>query len=461
MKFNKKNIAIITLLFLFITFSITYAESTYEESSPDSTLNEDVEPSIQGEGAILIDANTGKVLYAKNIDKHFYPASTTKILTALLAIENGDIDDVVTVSQEANLVQRDGTIAGLDLNEEIKLEKLIYGLMLPSGNDAANTIAVYVARKVTGNPDMPINEAIEYFCDMMNARAKVAGAKDSHFSNPHGYHKDDHFTTPYDMAMIAREAMKYEFLQEVVSTHMYTMEDWNGVNKEEPTKKEIRYWRNTNLLIDKNNKKYYYPYATGIKTGYTSAAGQCLVSSATKGDLDLIAVVFKSTKECKWTDSIELFEYGFNNFISYQFVKEGDIIGKTKILNYDDENDGSINLIAQKGYKNIIKKSDMKNIEKRVTVQPNIEAPVKKGQVVGQVSYYLNDDLLFCTDLVSDRNIHKKTLLNIVSYDGSESNLENNSGKDILLILIIVFGLFLIFMVLKNEKKNRHIFYKR
>src|SRR5690606_13134574 len=149
-------------------------------------------------------------------------------------------------------------------------------------------------RKVTGNPDMPINEAIEYFCDMMNARAKVAGAKDSHFSNPHGYHKDDHFTTPYDMAMIAREAMKYEFLQEVVSTHMYTMEDWNGVNKEEPTKKEIRYWRNTNLLIDKNNKKYYYPYATGIKTGYTSAAGQCLVSSATKGDLDLIAVVFKS-----------------------------------------------------------------------------------------------------------------------------------------------------------------------
>jgi len=130
-------------------------------------------------------------------------------------------------------------------------------------------------------------------------------------------------------------------------------------------------------------------------------------------------------------------------------------------LNYDDENDGSINLIAQKVYKNIIKKSDMKNIEKRVTVQPNIEAPVKKGQVVGQVSYYLNDDLLFCTDLVSDRNIHKKTLLNIVSYDGSESNLENNSGKDILLILIIVFGLFLIFMVLKNEKKNRHIFYKR
>lgn len=467
MKFNHKIIAILILLFMCTTFSITYADpkSSAEPTPPSQSVDTDEEsssdiPTIQAEGAILIDEVTGKVLYAKNKDKHFYPASTTKILTALLAIENGDLDDIVIVSQEANLVQRDGTIAGLDLNEEIDVEKLIYGLMLPSGNDAAYTLAVYVARKVTGNPDMPIDEAIEYFCDMMNERAKAAGAKDSHFSNPHGYHKDDHFTTPYDMAMIAREAMKYEFLQEVVSTPMYTMEDWNGVDKDDPTKKEIRYWRNTNLLINKNNKKYYYPYATGIKTGYTSSAGQCLVSSATKDNLNLIAVVFQSTKDCKWTDSVELFEYGFNNFTLHQLVKEGDILGKTEILNHDNRDDGSINLIAQRGYEDIVQKSDIENIEKRVSVHPNMEAPIRKGQVVGQVSYYLDNKLLFCTDLVADRNIHKKTLLNINSYDTVEPNLKKDGNKSIF-IVITVLGLFFVRMILKNKKRRRHIYYKK
>lgn len=480
MKPNKNAIVILLLFFLSINVSITYANPTSSSQSlPDNNAIEEVSslpdhcpsdteekdkilPELEAEGAILIDRDTGKVLYAHNIDQPFYPASTTKILTALLAIENGNMEDVVTVSNEANLVERDGTIAGLDLGEEIDLEKLIYGLMLPSGNDAAYTIAVYIARKVTNNPDMPMNEAIDYFCDMMNQRARAAGAKNSHFSNPHGYHRDDHFTTPYDIAMIAREAMKYEFFQKVVATPMYTMEDWNGMDKEDPTKKEIRYWKNTNLLIDKNNKKYYYPYATGIKTGYTSYAGQCLVSSAKKDNLNLIAVVFKSTKDGKWTDSINLFEYGFNNFVPYQFVKDGEVLGTTEVLNCEDGNKGIVNLIARKGYIDIMRKDEIRKIEKKISIQPNIEAPVRKGQIIGQVSYYLDSNLLFCTDLIADRDIEKKILLNIKSPETTEANLNSGWSKGGLIILtVLIICLAFIVSIAKKKRKRRHIFYKR
>lgn len=483
MEFKQKFTAILLLIFLSMNLTVVYANPTSVENPRSGDQNpEDINssakhgaddhedekktlPTIEAEGSILMDIETGKILYGNNIDKQFYPASTTKILTALLAIENGDMEDIVTVSDEANLVHRDGTIAGLDLGEKISLENLVYGLMLPSGNDAAYTIAVYVARRVTDNPDMPIQEAIDYFSNMMNERAKAAGAKNSHFSNPHGYHADDHFTTPYDIAMIAREAMQYEFFRNIVSTCMYTMDDWNGVDKEDPTKKEIRYWKNTNLLIDKKNTKFYYPYATGIKTGYTSSAGQCLVSSAKKGPLDLIAVVYKSSKEGKWNDSIELFEYGFKNFIPYELVKKGEPLASTEILYPDNDEDSTIDLVAKEGYTDILKKADIDKIEPKIVIQPNIEAPVQKDQVIGQISYTLDGELLFKTDLVANKDIQKKSILNITTtdndIDSTKASLNGHKTKETLIVFgVLALLLIFLYSVLRKKRKRRHMPYR-
>ena len=471
MKFKTKVIAILLAAFFSLNYTSVSAstintsqlsEPIFCTQDPDPNM-----PDIIAEGAVLLDLDTAKVMYSHNMNDKFYPASTTKILTALLAIEYGDLDDIVIVSEEANLVERDGTIAGLDLHEEIELEKLIYGLMLPSGNDAAYTIAVYVSRKVTGDPDMPMQEALEYFNDLMNKRAKDAGAKNSHFSNPHGYHSDDHYTTPYDIAMIAREAMQYDFFRKVISTRMYTMEDWNGFDKDDPTKKEIRYWKNTNRLIDDRDTQFYYPYATGIKTGYTSNAGQCLVSSAQKGSLHLISVVYKcNSREGKWTDSTELFEFGFETFTSKVIAQKGEIIDIANVANHSSDDNGVVGLIAKEGFKTVIKKSDIDKLQKKILAQPDIQAPLKKGQVLGQVSYEIDGTTIFKTDLIASRDIKEKTLLNPnIINNNSDSNspkLQFKNIKDILIVCIIV-GLFLVVLIniLKRRRKKQHIFFKR
>lgn len=162
----------------------------------------------------------------------------------MLALEHGDLKEVVTVRNEANLCQPDGSKAGLDLEEQITLENLIRGLLLPSGNDAAYTIAVHIARKVSNDPNMPIEQALDKFSELMNEKAKELGAENSQFVNPHGYHNDEHYTTARDLALITREAMKYDFFREVVSTQVFTIKDWNNAE-------EIRYWRNSNALIQK------------------------------------------------------------------------------------------------------------------------------------------------------------------------------------------------------------------
>jgi D-alanyl-D-alanine carboxypeptidase (penicillin-binding protein 5/6) len=233
-------------------------------------------------GAIVIDALTGKVLYEKNADAPQYPASTTKIMTALLVIEEGDLDHEVECTLEDSKVGE----SSLELKpgQRFPRRQMLYGLMLKSANDVAHALG----RDNAGS--------IEAFAEKMTRRAKELGAQNTHFANPNGLHDPAHYTTPRDLALIARAAMQQPFFRQVVSTRDY---DWTVEGAINPL-------HNHNRLLER------YPGCTGVKTGYTIPAQQVLVSSAMRGNHEVISVIMHSDKPGIWNDSMLLLSYGLD-----------------------------------------------------------------------------------------------------------------------------------------------------
>lgn len=258
-------------------------------------LNWPTGPAIGAESAILIEAETGAVLYEKNIHESLYPASITKILTALITMEKCSLDEVVTYSNEAvNSIdwQTDSNI-GIKAGEQITVEQSLYGLLVGSANEVANALAEH------------ISGSTQEFAKLMNQRAEELGCVDSHFSNPNGIFAEDHYTSAYDMAQIARAFFSNDLLCKISSTATYTIPHSSTVSEE--------------LFISCKNqllpgKEYAYEYLVGSKTGYTSEARQTLVSCAQKDGMKLICVIMKEESPSQFTDTIELFNYGFSNF---------------------------------------------------------------------------------------------------------------------------------------------------
>ena len=275
-------------------------------------------PEIIAETAIVIDAKTGQVLYEKNMHEQREPASTTKVITALLALENLDLDKIVVIDSETPYTG--GSRIYLLEDERITVEQLLYALMLESANDAA----VALAKEIAGS--------VPAFAEMMNKKAAELGAMNTSFVNPHGLHAEGHLSTAYDLAMIAREAMKNEKFRELVLTYRYEIPATN--------KQPERYMYNTNRLIYDQAKKLIvngvkrpakYEGATGIKTGYTPQAGGCLVAGAIRGDTELISVVMKSTDDGRFADSIALLDYAFDNYRTVKAVDSGMILGEIPV----------------------------------------------------------------------------------------------------------------------------------
>lgn len=276
-------------LALILLIGTAAAESTFSDSA------------ITAEAAILIDADTGTVLYEKNADRAMYPASTTKIMTCLLAIENGHLHDTVTIPQEAAEVPKDSSKVPVTVGEKMEMMDLLYGFMLMSGNDAANAIAVLV------------DGSVDAFVERMNRRAAEIGMTGTHFVNAHGYHNDGHYTTARDLAKLAQTAMESETFRKIVSTAGYVMP---ATNKRDSTLKVV----NTNLMLLKGGE-YYRKEVTGVKTGYTKSAGQTLVFAAEKNGAKLIGVLLKSNGKNddpqRWEDASALLDYGLSRYTNY------------------------------------------------------------------------------------------------------------------------------------------------
>lgn len=255
---------------------------------------------VEGQAVLIMDRDSGELLYSDNGKKKMYPASTTKILTALILLERSSPDDTVTVGDEVLLRTSDESSAGLVQGERLTVRDLTAAMMLPSGNDAARTAAVYVAELETGTQQSP-EQAMSYFAELMNEKAKKLGAVKSHFVNPHGLHDPDHYSTAYDMALIAREAMKLEEFNEIVGESEYAAAA-QGQGE--------HLFQNRNKLLNSRGE-WFFQGANGIKTGYTEKAGYCLVGSATREERELITVVLHSTEQGVWSDTVKLLDYGF------------------------------------------------------------------------------------------------------------------------------------------------------
>ena len=260
-------------------------------------------PEIEGDGAIVVDADTGNILYEKNIYEKFYPASTTKILTTLVALENGKLDDVLTVSYAAdNYVSKTSSRMGLVEGEQVTVEQALYGIMLESGNEATYAVGEHVGKSIAG------------FIKMMNRKAKELGCERSHFVNSHGLHDDYHYTCCYDLSIISRAAYQNKEFMKITGTAFYNMPATN--------KHEAKILTNHHWFLNGTQK---YEYAVGGKTGATTQAGYALVTYARKDGKNLISVVMHApTWSAVYSDSRKLLDYCFDHYASYKMEDLGE-----------------------------------------------------------------------------------------------------------------------------------------
>ncbi|MBD3917673.1 D-alanyl-D-alanine carboxypeptidase [Paenibacillus sp. PR3] len=307
--------------------AVVMAAPAASESSGDQSTASDAaavhKPDVAAESAILIDGRTGTVLYSKNATEQMYPASITKIVTAIVALETADVSDTVTVSKDARW--EEGTRVYLEEGEQMSMWQLLLGMMVNSGNDAATAIADH------------IDGSKEKFAERMNTFVREhAGAMNSQFRNPHGLPDPEHYTTAEDMAKIARYAMQNEKFRELVGTKKV---NWTGET-----------WQTT--LVNHNKLLGTYEGATGIKNGYTTVAGQTLVASAKRADMEIIGVVLKSpSSDQLYKDMRGLLDYGFNAFEQKQLFEENEVYHMEGMPNVDYMAEKPIWTVVPKGEK--------------------------------------------------------------------------------------------------------------
>lgn len=330
---------------------------------------------ISAEAAILVENSTGTVLYAKNEHIRRAPASTTKILTALLVLERGRLSDTVTVSR--NAAWTGGSTARLSPGQKLTVEELLHGLLLPSGNDAGVALAEYMSGST------------EEFAALMNKRSQELGATNSQWKNPHGLDRPGHYSTAFDLAMISRVALLYPKFGEIVGTKTYAPQNAN-----------LGAWNNTNRLL------WSYAGINGIKTGTTSKAGHCLVAAASRDGRQLISVVLGSRN--RWADSVKLLNYGFNNFHLIPIASKGQVMAEIKL---EGAVLPSVKAVALQDFKEVVRDSDVDDIQTTVVLDP-VDPPVRKGQPLGYVVAYLKDRELGSVPLVASETVRRKTLWN-------------------------------------------------
>lgn len=333
-------------------------------------------PETSARAALLMEATTGKVLYEKNGREKLPMASTTKVMTALLAIELGNLDEMVTTDATAYGVE--GSSIYLQLEETICLRDLVYGLMLSSGNDAAVAIAIH------------IGQGIEQFAALMNAKAKQLGAVDTNFVTPNGLHSDAHYTTAYDLALIAAEAMQNETFREIVSTQYYRAE--SGA--------VTRTFKNKNKIL------WNYAGGNGIKTGYTKAAGRCLVFAAEREGMQLVGVVL----DCPdmFQDAQTLLNYGMDNYEMAPLVQKGDQVADIFV---EGGMKNRLALCAPEDIMVIVEKGGSSQYRTRVVLADTYAAPIQMGETCGYVEVLEENGALRTRfDLVAAADIDAATV---------------------------------------------------
>ncbi len=377
----KRKILLFVLLSVFTVIiavnsltDISFAENTTKQFS------------VNAGGACVMEVNSNRELYSYQSNKKLPMASTTKIMTALVALENCDLDSEFIVNSKA--VGVEGSSIYLKKGETVTMRGLLYGLMLMSGNDAAEAIAYNVAG------------SIDAFVDLMNERANKIGALNTHFVNPHGLHDENHYTTAFDLCKIACEALKNDEFKKIVSTKNYTMQGINNNNVEGVT----RYFHNKNKMLTQ------YEGANGVKTGYTKVAGRCLVTSADRNGMQLVSVVLNCPD--MWNVSADIMDYAFNNYTYTDILKAYNYFTDIPVTG------------GKKQYVKVLSidhvyyplSSEEQNLTKcEIDIVQVLQAPVEKNVKVGEVKVFFNGDLIAKRDILTIDDTAKKTLFDKIS----------------------------------------------
>lgn len=413
----KKMIMFVSVFFLMLilifNFSICFASSEL--------------PEITAGSAILIDNSTGKILYDKNGHKKMYPASTTKILTAILAIENCNLDDIVSVPYEAIATVPSGyAVVPLYAGEQLTVFNLLQVMMVHSANDAANVLAYHIAG------------SIDSFSTMMNNKVAELGLKDTHFCNPSGKQDTNHYSTAYDLAILMQYCMKNSTFRSLAGLKSCTLPETN--------KSKERSFSTTNDLLKYDNRdipsNYYYPYTIAGKTGYTTDAKNCLVSVANKDGFELICVVlsvdtYPNNLSGKFIETKNLFEYGYNNYMIKKFREKGSVGTSVSVENATEETK-NLDLLLSEDITAIIP-NNAYNLEysPEIHLDANILAPISQGQILGKITYNI-DGISYSSDLKASHNVEV-----------------SNSFKLIVQIALIFLILYFLYMLLFDDNKKK------
>lgn len=444
-----------TILVLLLSFFLTtpcfsaFAQPLQEVESNNTTEN-NIPPEICAEAAILMDATTGEILYEKNSRSKMYPASITKLMTVLLALENGKLDDTITFSHEAVYsIEPNSAHIAMQEGEQITLEQALYGIMLRSANEVANAVAEYVDGSVTA------------FAQHMTKRAKELGCETTNFVNANGLFHENHYTSAYDMALIAKELYKQEAYRNMMSTTYYEIPPTNKQT-------EIRYLHGQHQMLNQNSI-YYYEYATGGKTGYVTEALNTLVTFAKKGDTQLIAVVLKCNGAQHYIDSKALFEYGFQN---YQTVKVFSAKDYTKDVEVEETYKnktsplGSVTIVPEEDiYKTMPIDTNLADIKIDADYPETVTAPVTQGQEIGTLTVKSGDETISTVSLLANSAVEETSQEAHLAQE-KEARIKLLKTVGTIFIGIILAFLLLLFVTrtigyIKRKKRRKQRLLRR
>lgn len=437
----------ICILFLVLSLLISPVLADAENSPQDGEpyVVPGASYTVKAKAAMLIELRTNQILLEQDADQQVYPASLTKIMTCMLTLEHGNLSDIITVSETAMQgLSEAGSTAGLQPGEQLTLEELLYCMMLSSANEACNIAGEYVAGSV------------DAFVAMMNERAAELGCTGTHFNNPHGLHDENHYTTARDLSLITREALKNETFRTITSTVTHEVPATNL--------SEARSLVSTNYLINPE-WKYYYEFAKGVKTGYTTPAGLCLISTANNGKMELLSVicgaetVFLENGEREnqnFTETKALFEYGFANFSYTKVLTTLYPITQVKVLSSGGP---EYSLMAPDHEVTALLPADFEetDIIQEITLNSpqGVEAPITQGQKLGHVKVFYQDHPLGESDLVAITDIPRATIA--PPAEETESFLKGNNWWKILFFCLLGFVVLYVALV----GFNRYRAYKR
>ncbi len=406
---------------------------------PVAVASDVVVPDIpvgSAQAAFLFEPTSDLVLYEKDADKRMYPASTTKMMTALLTLEYfTDLNTLVTIEEiDFAGVESDASKAGFWVGEEVPVLDLLYGLMLPSGNEAANTLA----RVIAG--DVPT------FANMMNQRAKALGCTGTHFVNPNGLHDDDHYTTARDLALIAEQAMMDSTFRDIVTTAQKTMTP----TTQQPNDRKVY---TTNMLIFRRSDDIYYEECLGIKTGYTSDAGYCFVSAAEEHGITLISVVLgcdrgEQTYASSFYQTKDMFTWAFENYRHLTLIDAGAPIAEVPV-ELSTESDALV-LVTSRGFTGLAPKgSDIDDFEQIIDVPEVVRAPITAGDAIGTITLK-RDGVVY--DTVALVALHDVALSEVLFY-ADQMNTFLQSHTFVYIILGVIVFLIVYFLLLTLRKR--------